>query len=239
VSPLHAHASDRGCVRENNEDHVRVVPERGLYVVADGMGGHVGGEVASALAVSHLVESVCARPRPRRLAEEAALLGEACLSANQAVLREATTRALHGMGTTLTAVLVRGRSVTVAHVGDSRAYFVKPHSLQAITRDHTIVALLVENGMLGAEEAHTHPDRHVLTQALGTSETIEPDIFQLRIPRDTRLLLSSDGLHDVVSSERIHELARGPDLEQAAAALIDAARQSGGPDNITVVLVEP
>jgi protein phosphatase len=239
VSARFALLSDRGCVRENNEDHARAVPERGLYVVADGMGGHVAGEVASAVAVSNFVDTVCARPRPRRISEETELLGEACLSANRAVLREAIARDLHGMGTTLTGLLVRGRSIAVAHVGDSRAYFVKPRELQAITRDHTIVALLVENGVLAAEDAHNHPDRHVLTQALGTNESVEPDVFQLRIPRDARLLLTSDGLHDVLPQGRIHELALTPDLDQAAAALVDAAKQSGGPDNITVLLVEP
>jgi len=197
LSARHALVSDRGCVRENNEDHARAVPERGLYVVADGMGGHVAGEVASALAVASFVEAVCAHLRPRRVADEQARLGEACLVANRAVLREATTRDLHGMGTTLTGVLVRGRTLTVAHVGDSRAYFVRPRSLQPITRDHTMVALLVENGVIPAEQAHQHPDLHVLTQALGTSEILEPDLIQVRIPRDARLLLSSDGLHDV------------------------------------------
>jgi protein phosphatase len=167
------------------------------------------------------------------------VLAQAMTDANQAVLRKAADHQLYGMGTTLTAVLIRGRMVSVAHVGDTRAYFVREDSLQVITRDHTVVGLMVQTGLLGEEEAHLHPDRHMLLQALGTQEAVEADVFQARIPGGTRILLSSDGLHDVVPAGEILQYACDPDLERAALGLIGAANAHGGPDNITVVLIEP
>jgi serine/threonine protein phosphatase PrpC len=231
--------SDRGSERENNEDYARVLPERCIFVIADGMGGHVAGEVASHVAVDTFISSVEKQSRPKRIRDESSVLTLAMTEANQAVIRKAADHKLYGMGTTLTAVLIRGRMLSVAHVGDTRAYFVRGDSLQAITRDHTVVGLMVQTGLLGEEEAHLHPDRHMLLQALGTQEAVEADVFQARIPSDTRILLSSDGLHDVVPADEILQHATLPDLQRAATSLIAAANAHGGPDNITVVLIEP
>ncbi len=231
--------SDRGSERDNNEDFMGALPQRGLFVIADGMGGHVAGEVASHVSVERFLACVDKQPRPARIREECQVLAQAITAANDAVLRKSHEEGLHGMGTTLTAVLVRGRTAVLAHIGDTRAYFVRERSLRAITSDHTVVSLMVRSGLLDEEEAHEHPDRHILLQALGTQATLEPDVFLARIPLDSRILLSTDGLHDVVPSDEILKCARERSLEHAASSLIAAANARGGPDNITVVLIEP
>ena len=231
-------ASDRGKVRENNEDHVRAEPERGLFVLADGMGGHVAGEVASEVAVSSCISAVLKEAKPRRIRDEAALVEGAMHAANEAVVRAASDRGLFGMGTTLTTTLVRGRTATIGHVGDSRAYVVT-NRLRQLTTDHTVVAMLVEGGILSPEEVVDHPDRHVLTQALGTQDLIEPDVIQTRVPSGGRILLSSDGLHDVVPDDEILAAASRRNLEEACAALVTCAKDHGAPDNVSVVLIEP
>ncbi len=235
----YALATDPGRVRENNEDCAQAVPELGLFVVADGMGGHIAGEIASRLATETLIEAVRARRRPRRIMDEAPLLGEALLAAHLAVMREAKQRELHGMGTTLTALMVRGRTATIAHIGDSRACLVHKHQMIPLTQDHTLVALLVESGAIPADEAKDHPERHVLTQAIGPPTELDPDITQARIPRGARILLSSDGLHDVVGADEILELAEIVDVDEAVKRMVERANALGGPDNITALLVHP
>lgn len=232
-------ATDTGLQRENNEDAGQAWPEIHLFAVADGMGGHVAGEVASHVALQTLFDVVTHARKPRNATQEQELLGAAALAANDAVLREGEARGLEGMGTTLTALRVRNRTVVASHIGDSRLYLVKPGELVQLTTDHNMVALLVEAGAVDAEKAHLHPDRHLLTRAVGTHGQVEADTLRARIPRGARLLLSTDGMHDVVLEPEILELASGADLEQGARALIDAANREGGPDNITVLLIEP
>lgn len=239
MSIRYAVASDRGRERENNEDCALAIPELGLFIVADGMGGHTGGEVASRVAGEALAEVMRRRKRPRRIRDEAPLLGEAVLVANLAVTRTAETEELHGMGTTLTAVHIRSRTATLAHVGDSRACLIHRGKLRRLTHDHTLVSLLVESGDLAPEEAGDHPERHVLTQAIGPQVNVEPEICQVRVPRAARVLLSTDGLHDVVPEAQVIDLASGPDLESAVVALVECANALGGPDNITAILIEP
>jgi protein phosphatase len=231
-------ASDPGLVREHNEDTALALPDLGLFVVADGMGGHVAGEVASRIAAETVAEYVRSKPRPRRVRDEARLLGDAVLQAHAAVMKAAAARGLHGMGTTLTALRVRRRSATIAHVGDSRAWLAHGRQLLQLTQDHTIVAMLVESGALDQRDAAHHPERHVLTQAVGPASEIDPELAQAEVPPGGRLLLSSDGLHDVVPEPEIAELAALPDLEAAVAALVARARELGAPDNVTAILVE-
>lgn len=239
MTTRYALATHPGRVRENNEDCARAVPDLGLFLVADGMGGHIAGEVASQLATAIVIETLKTRKRPKRIMDEAPLLGEALLIAHAAVMEEARRRELHGMGTTLTALKVRGRTATVAHVGDSRACMIHRNQLVPLTRDHTLVALLVESGALDEADADAHPERHVLTQAIGPAAQVDPEITQARIPRGARILLSSDGLHDIVPDDEILRLAALEDLDDAVAHLIDRANELGGPDNISAVLVEP
>jgi protein phosphatase len=230
--------SDAGRLRENNEDAARALPASGLFVVADGMGGHIAGEVASRVASDAIVDVVFSGAQPRRIRDEASRLGEAVIAANNAVRREAEQRELVGMGTTLTALLIRGSTATIAHIGDSRAYLVRKGEMRQLTRDHTLVALLIESGAIAEDQGGMHPERHVLTQAIGTQETVHPDVAQFRIYKGSRFLLSSDGLHDVVPGSEILDLVQRSDLDDAARSLVDRANAHGGPDNITVVLVD-
>lgn len=239
MTARYALATDFGRERENNEDAAQALPDIGLFVIADGMGGHVAGEVASRIAIESVVNTIKGNGPTPDLADDARLLTESTLEANAAVLREAEERGLKGMGTTLTTLRIRSRTATVSHVGDSRVYFLKDGQLSALTRDHNIASLLVDQGLITAEDARNHPERHMLTQAVGTQEEVEPDMVQKRIPKNTRILLSTDGLHDVVPSEEIAEIAGGADLEAAAQTLIERANGYGGPDNITVILIDP
>ena len=235
----YALATDCGRERENNEDAALAVPELGLFLIADGMGGHVAGEVASHVAIESLTAFVKGNGPANDLEDESRLLCEATLQANTAVLHQAESRGLLGMGTTLTALRVRGRTAIVSHVGDTRACLLKDGELSALTQDHNIASLLVDQGIIQAEDAKNHPERHMLTQAIGTQENIEPDLIQARIPKSGRILLSTDGLHDVVPTEEIAELASQEDLDAAVRALIGRANEHGSPDNVTVILVEP
>ena len=231
--------TDTGRERENNEDAARAVEDLGLFVIADGMGGHVAGEVASRVAVETVISFIGGHGITEPGADEARLLSEALFEANSAVLHEAESRKLQGMGTTLTAVRVHGQDLTVCHVGDTRAYILGKAGLEVLTQDHTVVGMLVEEGLIAADAAKDHPERHMLTQAVGTQELLEPDVVQTRIPQAGRVLLSTDGLHDVVSEEEMFELGSDPDIERAARGLIERANEHGGPDNITVILIEP
>ncbi len=239
MSLRYAIATDRGRERENNEDAALGVPELGLFVIADGMGGHIGGEVASQVAIDSLLAFVKGHGPVRDLKDSARLLSEAVLEANSAVLHEAELRELVGMGTTLTALQIAERSATICHVGDTRAGLLQDGELSVLTRDHNIASLMVAQGIIPAAQATLHPERHMLTQAVGTSESIEPDIVQVEIPRGARILLSTDGLHDVVPADVIAELAHREELKAAAQALIEQANNRGGPDNVTVILIEP
>ncbi len=231
-------ATDSGLVRDHNEDTALALPELGLFVIADGMGGHVAGEIASRIAAQTVADYVRSKKRTRRVRDESRLLGDAVLHAHAAVMQAAASRALHGMGTTLTVLRLRRRTATIAHVGDSRAWLVHGRQLLQLTQDHTIVAMLVESGALDQREAAHHPERHVLTQAVGPAAEIDPELAQAEVPRGGRILLSSDGLHDVVPESEIAELAALPDLETAVAALIARTRDLGAPDNVTAILVE-
>jgi protein phosphatase len=231
--------SDVGLERSNNEDSAAVDLELGLFVVADGMGGHAAGEVASRIAVEATIAALRSRPRPKRLRDEGEVLLQALHDANSAVVREADERGTFGMGTTLSALFVRRRSAVIAHVGDSRIYSIGKKGIAQLTADHTLVAAMVEQGVLTPEQAASHPDKHVLTQAIGTMGTLEPQVLQAKIPAKGRLLLCTDGLHDSLSLAEIEELARREDLDEAARALVERANALGGHDNVTVLLVEP
>ena len=239
MSLRYALASDIGQQRENNEDRADAAPELGIFVVADGMGGHVAGEVASRVAVEAAIDAVRDQPVPDRVCDEQRVLANATIAANVAVVEEAERRNLHGMGTTLTLLRIRSSSAIIANVGDSRAYSLTSSSMRALTQDQTLVALMLANGMITRDEAARHPERHVLTQALGTRDRIEPQIVKTTFHRGTRLLLSTDGLHDIVPAHEIARIAAGEDLETAVGELIERANALGGPDNVTVLLVEP
>ncbi len=228
--------TDPGRVRSSNQDYFRLVPELGLFLLADGMGGARGGERASSLAVECVAE-VLSRSQHR---DASALLG-AVEDANQKVLSEATLDPrLEGMGTTLVAVLeTREHDVAIASVGDSRAYVFRNANLRAITEDQTWVQ---EVGRpLGLDEAtlKTHAMRHVLTMAVGVASAVRIRYYALELKPGEIMLLSSDGLHGVVSKEVIEAIlgAAESTMDQKCQALVDAAHNNGSPDNVTVVLI--
>ena len=243
---------DVGLQRDHNEDAVYATVSNlsangrdllfGLFVVADGMGGHQHGEVASEVAAralaQYLMDAVyhpLFQSEPR-VPEDALieLMHEAVRRAHRAVVEKAP-----GGGTTITAALLLNGQVTVAHVGDSRAYAIHPDGrMEVLTRDHSLVKRLEELGQLTAEEAAGHPQRNVLYRALGQAEPFEPDVFITAAPQNGYLMLCSDGLWGVVPEEELFRLViTAPSPAKACQQLVRAANAGGGPDNISVVLV--
>ncbi len=230
--------SDTGNQRANNEDKALVVDDLDLFVIADGMGGHAAGEVASAVAVETVVSIYRDHPEPRRIMDEGPVLGHAIVEANKIVNQTAAERDLHGMGTTLTVLKFRGRTAVISHVGDTRVYQLRNGKLKQLTQDHTLVAILVKSGVISKKDAWHHPDRNVITRAVGVQGSVDPEVKQCRVSRGSRLLLSTDGLHDVVPGDEIAELASEPDLDAAIHKLIARANELGSPDNVTAILIQ-
>jgi protein phosphatase len=222
-------ASDIGRSRERNEDSFLTAPP--LYVVADGMGGARGGAVASSLAVEVLSNMDDA---------DGDRLAERIRDANRAVFeRQAENRSLTGMGTTLTALVADGETVRLGHVGDSRAYLLRDGELKQLTEDHTLVNQMVREGKISEEEAHTHPQRSIITRALGVDRDVDVDETTVEVRAGDRLLLCTDGLTSMMREESIREiLETHPDPQEAADALVDAANRAGGLDNVTVVVMD-
>lgn len=222
--------TDVGCVRERNEDSLAVSPP--LFAVADGMGGHAAGDVASELAVKVLMKNA-------PTTADVDMLGEAVIKANHAVINEALRAELAGMGTTMTACVIEGTHLAIAHVGDSRAYLLHHGKLQQLTRDHSLVADMVEAGRLTEEEARVHPNRSIITRAIGSDPNMQPDLYEITASPGDRLLLCSDGLYSMVENSRIQsQLARIRDPQRCARALVNDAISAGGLDNVTVVVVD-
>lgn len=224
--------SDPGLRRASNQD--RLLAETPLFVVADGMGGHMGGEVAAALAIEVFREHGALYCETDVTAGLRKLVAEA----NRRVYDKARTNLKYkGMGTTVVAALVHDDAVTLAHVGDSRAYRLRGGELERLTRDHSFVAELVELGALSPEEAEQHPQASVISRAVGTRETVEADVETHRVLDHDVFLLCSDGLTKMISEPEIGTiLTAAAQLEQASERLIAAANEKGGEDNITVCL---
>jgi protein phosphatase len=234
-----------GRVRTNNEDFVSLIrPSRGnhltshgvLALVADGMGGHEGGELASRLAVDAIVRSYYGSTAPTSSA-----LAEAIRNANCEVYRASRQNsALKGMGTTCVAVAMRDDQAWWAWIGDSRLYLLRSSQSYRMSEDHTVVRELIRRGLMTPEEAYNHPDRSVLDRAIGTKDRIEPTVSKeaIRLSPGDRLLLCSDGLHDLVTDEEIAELAGDKPVADSAESLMRLALARGGFDNVSIVLLE-
>lgn len=237
--------SDVGCQRENNEDSFlywepvddRDFQRKGrLAIVADGMGGYEGGQEASRLAVETVREvyDKVVRDDPQ------AALVEAFLTAHDRIQEYAAQNPeLQGMGTTCTAIVIRGRQLFFAHVGDSRLYLVRDSQISRLTRDHSYVGRLVESGIVRAEDAEKHPQRHILTAALGAGTEIAVDGGEKNVTLQDHddLLLCTDGLWGVVSEDELLNAAANHTPSESCAALVKLARQRGGPDNITLQIL--
>jgi PPM family protein phosphatase len=242
-----------GKQRELNEDSLLAITSTmagnsgnlpfALYIIADGMGGHQFGEVASNAAIRTVAGYVLRKFHSYLFQIKTDTMDEsfqeimlaAVSEAQRAIQREAP-----GSGTTLTAALVLGQQITVAHVGDSRAYFVYPDGrIEAITRDHSLVKRLEELGHISPEEAENYPHRNVLYRALGQGEILEPDIFTVAFPQPATLMICSDGLWGVVSEQDlVRSINEAPNLQRACQNLVTAANTAGGPDNISVILAQ-
>ena len=223
--------TDIGCVRDHNEDSLVVTPP--LFVVADGMGGHAAGEVASEIAVN-----VIAKEAPTTI--DANGLAQAVEAANREVLLASHDgRGREGMGTTVTAAILEGERLLVAQVGDSRAYLFHNGKLQQITRDHSLMADLIEAGKITPEEARVHPQRSVITRALGSDPLMRPDIYEIDVATGDKLLLCSDGLSSMITNEQIEAvMRRTADPQRCAAQLVNEAIAAGGYDNVTVIVAD-
>ncbi len=241
-----------GKQREHNEDSLFAFSATigggagssplGLFIVADGMGGHQYGEVASATAVRTMVNYLLKRFHAY-LVDPSGEMEEPLQEMMRAAITEAqlaVTRAAPGSGTTLTAALVLGQQMTIGHVGDSRAYALRREGqVELLTRDHSLVKRLEELGQITSDEAAAHPQRNVLYRALGQGEVLEPDIFTSSFPQSGTLLICSDGLWSVIPDHSLYKIVTSaPDLQTACQQLIAAANEAGGPDNISAVLVQ-
>jgi serine/threonine protein phosphatase PrpC len=226
----YARASDTGRKRRRNEDSYVVAPP--LFAVADGMGGAQAGEVASKLAAAALEDSDSGPAGGEQ--RVVALIREANRRVYERANRDPATT---GMGTTMTVALVEGAVVTIGHVGDSRAYLVRAGRLEQLTEDHSLVNELLKSGKLSPQEAETHPQRSVITRAVGTDPDVDVDTFTIEAREGDVFLLCSDGLTDMVDDDGILDVVERhhDDLDRVAKSLVSAANRGGGEDNITVI----
>jgi serine/threonine protein phosphatase PrpC len=229
--------SDKGCVRSNNEDYCLIEPELGLYVLADGMGGAKAGERASRMAVDTVAEMVLLAQH-----RDSQVLISAVEEANRRVLQAAhSDPSLEGMGTTLVAALEMEDGLSIASVGDSRAYLLDNEGFRAITDDQTWVNEVGRPLGLDEESLRNHPMRHVLTMAIGASSPLTVNYYSIRLGAGALVLICSDGLHGVLEGPQLEGILRGglngTPLQESCRQLIEAAKNAGGPDNVTCVLI--
>jgi serine/threonine protein phosphatase PrpC len=239
--------SDPGCKRQKNEDRILVDADRGVFVVADGMGGEHCGELAAEMAVrcvgEYLLETdQSAKDQTCGNSSDSSAQNRvvnAIQLANQQVWEMAQAQEeCAGMGTTISVVLVSSESLVIGNIGDSRVYLFRDGQLHRITRDDTLISTLVDEGRISLEKAKAHPLRNVVTLAVGRSKEINVKMIQTQILSGDQLLLSSDGLHGVLSSAEIAEIiGSSHDPDSKAHALVDAAKREGGPDNISCIVV--
>lgn len=243
-----AHKTDTGKVRQNNEDNALVCEELGLAAVADGMGGHTAGELASAIAVKVLKERlesmVAGNIKPaqydekmsvatNRLAFAAQLANDVIFEASKSIPEN------RGMGTTLSAVLFTGDTVSTAHIGDSRIYRLREGNLEQLTQDHSLVMDQVRKGLITKQQAEKSSLQNILTRALGTQKTAAIDTAQHQVMENDRFFLCTDGLFKAVTEDEIKSvLSENQDNQAACDAMVKKANDAGGPDNVTVVIME-
>ena len=235
--------TDIGSVREQNQDDYyieQVEPDLGLAIVCDGMGGARAGNIASQLAVQTFLETAKSSPPQEWRAEPEALLHSAAQQANTAVYtmagREPECR---GMGTTMVAALVVGQNAYILNIGDSRCYLVQPDGIRRLTRDHSVVEDLVTRGKITPEQARQHPQKNLITRALGAEAQLRADLYRQALSPGDALLLCSDGLSIVVTEQEVlYEVLHGGPAEDCCRRLLDIALLRGAPDNVTAVLLQ-
>jgi PPM family protein phosphatase len=230
--------TDIGNVRKVNEDYLGYHEDmdKKIYIVADGMGGHNAGEIASKLAVDTVIEyinSICCMENLK------AVLEEAIEFSNKKIYEFSRTNpSLNGMGTTITACLIKGSVMAAANVGDSRCYVLDKDGIRQITKDHSLVQQLVDNGSITAEEAAVHPNKNIITRALGTVPKVDIDTFLLDLKDINKVILCTDGLSNSLTDEEMYEIIINNDNNSACEKLVEISKQRGGKDNITVMIFE-
>ncbi|MBN1374617.1 MAG: Stp1/IreP family PP2C-type Ser/Thr phosphatase [Dehalococcoidia bacterium] len=241
---------DTGLVRKLNEDSIlsmtfelrsyQGVTAAGLFAVADGMGGHNAGEIASELATrtfqAECISGLLAQPADPPLA----IMENAFTQANNMVVSTAKDKSLQGMGTTLTVALVIGEDLYIAHIGDSRCYIINGREMLQVTKDHSLVQQMVEAGLITPEQARVHPRRNEITRVLGYSSDTASDLIHAKLYSGDNILLCSDGLHGVLNPAVLEQTVNeSSDPCRACTDLIELANKAGGPDNISVIIVKP
>ena len=233
--------TDPGKVRSHNEDSVTIVRNLSgdyLLIVADGMGGHKAGDYASRYTIERVVASVSRNSGD----EPVSVIKEAINKANELLLAESREdEDKSGMGTTLVIGTIIGNKLLVANIGDSRLYIAGgSEQIRQITRDHSLVDEMVRMGEINADEARIHPDKNIITRAVGTSEHVEADFFEVELANDDTILLCTDGLTNMVRDEEILDtIKKNESIEDAAVQLVKMANANGGRDNITVMIIKP
>lgn len=238
----YAAGTDRGLLRDINEDSYMIIPGCSdtscAFVIADGLGGHNSGEIASRMAVEHIRDNLDAA---------GCFDGENASEKLEALVKKVNTAVyerslggaeVSGMGTTLTMAVITGSTLTAAHVGDSRLYLIRNGVIRQLTDDHSYIGELVRQGKLTREEAEKHPRKNIITRAIGSCPELEVDIISHRIEADDIYVLCTDGLTNMVSESEIVEIVSGSEPETACARLIEAANRQGGEDNITVIVIK-
>lgn len=230
--------SDIGNVRKINEDSIGYYEEDTIkiYIVADGMGGHNAGEIASSVAVETTIEYVKAS---KFVADGREILTKAIIASNEKIYSLAQKNEdMNGMGTTITACLITGNKIFIANIGDSSCYIVN-NNIMKVTKDHSLVQELIDEGSITEDQARNHPSKNIITRALGTSSSVEVDIYELSLGAVNKVILCSDGLTNEVSGNEMLEIIRGSsDNTDACRRLIEVAKSRGSRDNITVMIFE-
>ena len=233
-------ATDIGQKRKMNQDYIFTSQEPignlpNLFIVADGMGGHNAGDFASRSGVSVMVETV----RRDKNFNPVKIMRNAMEAANREVLEQSREDpAMAGMGTTMVACTLVGGYAYVANVGDSRLYLANDTMTQ-ISQDHSLIAEMVRLGELTPEEGRNHPDKNIITRAIGTADTVQVDFFDFRLNQDDQILMCSDGLSNMVEDARMFEILKDDSIEDKSEALIQEANANGGKDNIAVIVIRP
>ncbi|MBU5316301.1 Stp1/IreP family PP2C-type Ser/Thr phosphatase [Clostridium bornimense] len=223
--------SDVGNVRTLNEDYYGYLQDKdySIYVIADGMGGHNAGEVASKIAVEETI-NVFKKTRS---------ITEAIRKANEKIyLLSVEDKKLSGMGTTITVAVIENNNIEIGHVGDSSCFVIDGDEIVKITRDHSLVQELIEIGSITEEQAKTHPNRNIITRALGTNDTIDIDVYKLELTGKEKFILCTDGLSNYIEQDEMLAIVNKEDCKKACLDMVELAKSRGGRDNITVIVFE-
>lgn len=236
--------TDIGRKRSQNQDNCAAHPDLGLFMVSDGMGGHRGGEIASATAVETISNFVRNYQKQNKTWDPIQLMTQAISAANHAIYQKSIEKPqLQGMGTTTTAILFQGRTLIIGHVGDSRCYFIRPHALWQVTRDHSLVQEKLRAGLITRQEVKTDRMKNVITRSVGFESEVNVEIYQMMVQPKDCFLLCSDGLSGLIDDSSILEEVEknyfeSGDIQKTVDHLISAANSNGGDDNITSILVQ-